>query len=62
MAWLAGQERGLYGDDAAGVYEFWGHYDSPEISPSDQTWLRQAGIDYPHNALDSTHFKFEKKP
>jgi hypothetical protein len=61
MSCRAGKERGLYNNAAAGVYEFWGHYDPPEISPSDQAWLRQAGIDYPHDALDSAHIKFVKR-
>jgi hypothetical protein len=62
MSWRAGKERALYNDETTGAYEFWGHYDPPEISPSDQAWLGLAGIDYPDNALDSAHIKFVKKP
>ena len=47
MSWRAGKERGLYGDEAMGVYEFWAHYNPPVISPSDQAALRKAGIDFP---------------
>jgi hypothetical protein len=61
LSFQAGRERGLYSDQMNGTYEFWAHYDPPQISLVDQDLLRKAGIDFPSGRLDSVHFKYEKR-
>lgn len=52
----------LYEEQNAGTYEFWAAYYPPSISEADQATLRQAGIDFPHDALSTAHVVFVKKP
>jgi hypothetical protein len=61
LSFKAGRERGLYSDQMNGTYEFWAHYEPPQVSLKDQDLLRQAGIGSPRVPLDSPHIKFEKK-
>jgi hypothetical protein len=48
-------------EQRAGTYQFWVEYQPPHISTDDQATLRQAGIDFPHDALTSAHITFVKK-
>ena len=57
----ADRTRLFYDSQQAGTYEFWATYSPPSINRSDQAILRQAGIDFPHDKLTSSHLVFEKK-
>jgi hypothetical protein len=61
LSFKAARELALYNDQTNGIYEFWAHYEPPQVSIKDQDLLRQAGIDFPRDPLNSTHVKFEKK-
>jgi hypothetical protein len=43
---------------AAGSYDYWAHYYPPGVPETDREWLREAGIEYPKEGLDSSHVKF----
>ena len=47
--------------NAPGKYEFWAGYTPPSLSEEDQAILREAGIEFPHQALESVHITYEKK-
>jgi len=62
LAIEATKDQLQFEDKEAGTYEFWVVYQPPPLSVEEQAQLHQAGIDFPHDELTSTHIAFVKKP